>query len=414
MTPPWRYRLLVRGLSPLLLAYTAWRAARDGGWRYWWQRLGVYRQEVGSSATRDTEETLWVHAASVGEIMTVLPLIRAWKTQCPDTVFLVTTGTPTGAAVLQKQAIPDLRHQYLPVDFPGAGRRFVAQLRARRGWIVETEIWPWLYAHCAHDNIELTLVNGRLSDRTSTQSTGLLASSYRQALSGVQVLARSQNDAERFVALGAKATRVQVAGNLKYADSPIPDSADRLLQRDYVLAASTHDDEERQLAEAWLAQADDEQLLVIAPRHPERGRAIQRDLQTLGIRVSLRSAGEQPRQDERIHLADTLGEMQAWYQHADSTFVGGSLIERGGHNMLEPARHACPTVVGPHTGNFDDVMQLMRESDAIHVVDTADQVIRFLLDAADPQSSYRAMGQRALALSEDSRRVLQRYLQLLN
>lgn len=411
MSPPWRYRLLVPVLSPLLLAYTAWRSVKDGGWRYWWQRLGLYRRQADSSA--ETDETLWVHAASVGEVLTVLPLIKAWKTHSPSTFFLVTTGTPTGAAVLQKQAIPDLRHQYLPVDFSGASKRFVAQLPARRGWIVETEIWPWLYAHCARRDIELTIVNGRLSDRTSTQSGGLMGSSYRQALSQVRVLARSQSDADKFVTLGASAARVQVAGNLKYADSDAAVISPRPVDGDYVLAASTHDDEERQLATAWLA-SDSDALLVIAPRHPERGRTLQRDLQTLGIRPSLRSAGQQPQPGERIYLADTLGEMQAWYQYATATFVGGSLIERGGHNMLEPARHACPAVVGPYTGNFDDIMQLMRESSAIHVVDSAEQAVRFLIEASDPASEYRAMGQRALTLAEDSRRVLQRYLQLLN
>ncbi len=414
MNPPWRYRLLIVALSPLLLGYTAWRAVKDGGWRYWWQRLGIHRQDALPAHTTPDRETLWVHAASVGEVITVLPLITAWKAQHPDTVFLVTTATPTGAAILMKQAIPDLRHQYLPVDFRGAGTRFLAQLPARRGWVVETEIWPWLYAHCAQQGISLTIVNGRLSDRTSTQSGGLLASSYRRALTHVRVLARSQEDADRFQALGTPASQLQLAGNLKYADYPVTTDQPAPLQVAYVLAASTHDDEELQLARAWLARPGNDSLLVIVPRHPERGRALQRELEKLGSRVSLRSAGESPQAGDRIHLADTLGEMQAWYQHAAAAFVGGSLIERGGHNMLEPARYACPTVVGPHTGNFDDIMQLMQQSAAIHVVDSADQVIDFLMEAASPTSDYRAMAQRALTLAEDSRRVLQRYLQLLN
>lgn len=414
MTPPWRYRLLLRALSPLLLGYTLWRSVKDGGWRYWWQRIGIHQRAATTSACSAAAETLWIHAASVGEIITILPLIKAWKNHSPATHFLVTTGTPTGAAVLQQQDIADLRHQYLPLDFPGASKRFVSQLTARQGWIVETEIWPWLYDHCARQGVKLTVVNGRLSDRTSTQSGGFLASSYRNALSQVRVLARSQSDADKFVALGAPASQVQVAGNLKYADSGKVDTASRLIEPDYALAASTHDDEELQLAGAWLADTTHDDLLVIVPRHPERGSALQRELKALGISVALRSAGEQPRQEERIYLADTLGEMQAWYHHATAAFVGGSLIQRGGHNMLEPARHACPTAVGPHTGNFDDIMHLMQESAAIHVVDSAEQAVRFLRQAAAPDSDYRAMGIRAKALADDSRNVLQRYLQALD
>lgn len=414
MTPPWRYRLLLRALSPLLLGYTAWRAVKDGGWRYWWQRLGLYRGAAASPTLAKDEESLWVHAASVGEVITILPLIKAWRARHPDAAILVTTGTPTGAAVLQQQAVSGLRHQYLPVDFPGASRRFVARLQARQGWIVETEIWPWLYAHCANQGIELTIVNGRLSQRTSRQSDSLMGSSYRRALSQVRVLARSQADAEKFITLGAAPARVQVTGNLKYADSGVTEKLPRPLQRDYVLAASTHDDEERQLAQAWLDAGDAGKLLVIVPRHPERGSALQRELGNPDTHIPLRSATQPPLDDDRIYLADTLGEMQAWYQHADASFVGGSLIERGGHNMLEPARHACPTVVGPHTGNFDDIMQMMLDGSAIHVADSAAEVVRFLIDASDPQSEYRAMGRRALALAEDSRSVLQRYLQALD
>lgn len=413
MTPPWRYRVLVRLLSPLLAGYTLWRALKDGGMRYWWQRMGVYSLPADRQPSSSAEARLWVHAASVGEVITVLPLIREWQARTGDEVLL-TTGTPTGAAVLDKQAIAGIRHQYLPVDFPGACRRFTNQLPARTGWIVETEIWPWLYASCDRAGIALTIINGRLSGRTSTQSEGLLRSSYRRALSNVRVLARSQQDVDRFLALGTPPTQVQLIGNLKYTSSSGAAVSDSPLDRPFVLAASTHDDEERQLASAWLQRASKDDLLVIVPRHPERGPAIVRGLSALGANVAQRSANQLPAPGEQIYLADTLGEMQAWYQFASACFVGGSLITRGGHNMLEPARYACPVIVGPHTGNFDDIMQLLRQSDAIRVARNADEVIHFLIEVAQGGDDYQKMASRARQVALDSESVLQRYLLALS
>ncbi|NND90858.1 MAG: 3-deoxy-D-manno-octulosonic acid transferase [Granulosicoccus sp.] len=359
------------------------------------------------------EDQLWVHAASVGEVFTVLPLIKAWQSTTGHDSVLVTTCTPTGAAVLLKQALPGIRHQYLPVDFPGACRRFVAQLHTRHAWIVETEIWPWLYAQCQRRDMSMTIINGRLSRRTSAQSNGILASSYRRALASVRVLARSAQDVENFIALGAVRENVYLVGNLKYAALPISESSQALIERPYALAASTHDDEELQLARCWRDHGNPDILLVIVPRHPERGEAIHRDLSALGLSVARRSSGQQPAAGDQVYLADTLGELQAWYQFARATFVGGSLIARGGHNMLEPARYACPILVGPHTENFADIMQLMIEADAIEVSASAETLATSLLEAAGGSPHYREMGIRARAIAEDSQGILQRYLELL-
>lgn len=426
MTPPWRYRLLVRVLSPVLLAHTIWRSLKDGGARYFCQRLGWYgtdanRENISQtnnleSASADHEtikhKRLWIHAASVGEVFTVLPLIKSVQARSNNTSLLVTTGTPTGAAVLEQQGLTGVRHQYLPIDFSGACKRFLKQAAIDEAWIVETEIWPWLYACCAQRAIEITLINGRLSEKTSSQSNGILASSYRRALQDVSVLARSTDDMLRFVALGAAPEKVQVAGNLKYTGTTTNKVKPSPLSQRYVLAASTHADEELQLARSWLALGS-ALLLVIVPRHPERGAVINKQLAELSASVSQRSLSKLPGEDEQIYLADTLGELQAWYQSALATFVGGSLTIRGGHNMLEPARYACPTIVGPHTHNFDDIMPIMLEHDAIAVGQDADEVALFLHKAASTEQPYGAMGERARKLAENSENVLQRYEELL-
>ena len=400
---------MIRLLSPFLLGYTAWRAYKDGGKRYLTERLGVY-----SAYNPETNKPqLWIHAASVGEVLTVLPLLRAIHEP-----LLITTMSPTGAAVLLQQSLSNVRHVYLPVDFPGACRRFFQYTEIKRGWIVETEVWPWLYAHARNENVALTIINGRLSNKTSKQSKGILAGTYRRALQGVRVLTRSQEDTKKFIALGADS--VETVGNLKYAGSDLAGTdkqAQTLSARPYVLAASTHEDEEYQLAKAWhkvLADEHPRPLLVIVPRHPERGNSICKQLTSLGIRCSMRSLHEIIPSDTQVYIGDTLGEMQAWYTHAIACFVGGSLIERGGHNVLEPARLGCPIVVGRHTFNFDDIVKPMQEQKALQVADDAQDVVEFLRGVAAQPHAYVPMSEKARNQATLSVGILGKYLQLLS
>lgn len=409
-SPPWFYRILVRSLSPLLLAYTAWRAAKDGGWKYFAERLGFYRASENSS---DAHERLWVHAASVGEVITVLPLVNAWlKNNGKDVLF--TTGTPTGAAVLNKQNNPRIQHQFLPIDFPGACRRFLKQANVQQGWIVETEIWPWLYAIAANQNISISIINGRLSDKTSKQQNSILGKSYKHALTKVQVLARSEEDLNKFLSLGADTQRVTVAGDLKYASDELSLASEPVLGRDFVLAASTHADEEVRIAKSWMSARQDNTLLVIAPRHPERSTGIDEQLREQGYAVVRRTAEKSLTVNHDIYIADTLGELSLFYQFAKAAFVGGSLIERGGHNIMEPARYACPTVVGQHTHNFDDMVARMLDENALSVAKDENDVAAFFVEACEGNNKLLASAQRAqLVAIADQQAVMDSYLALL-
>ncbi len=398
--------------------YTLLRARKDGGRSYLYERFGLYPQSHPNSIS--TDGVIWIHAASVGEVFTVLPLIKAVNTK-----LLVTTTTPTGAKVLSDKRLAHVEHCYLPVDLPGACQRFFKHHAIREGWIVETEIWPWLYACANQNDAGLTIINGRLSPKTSSQANGLLATTFRRALQGVAVLARSEDDATRFVNLGASHSLVSVTGNLKYAHPDAGQSDEKpavLINRPYVLAASTHDDEEQQLAVAWSSrptdsaqavEARDDPLLVIVPRHAERGATIQKQLAGMGIQAALRSSNETVNSGCSIYIADTLGELQAWYSYALACFVGGSLIERGGHNILEPARLGCPVAVGPHTSNFADVIDTFSKNDALVILDDAAQVIEFMHNAITDQNTLQAMAQRARLHAQKSEAVLTVYLEAL-
>ncbi len=412
-TPTRRYQMLVVILSPLLALYTAWRTLKDGGTRYFLQRFGFgYSHSIGNAAA--SPPTLWIHAASVGEVFTVLPLIQRIKQP-----LLVTTMSPTGAAVLQQQQLSHVKHVYLPLDFPGACRRFFKKMNIHEGWIVETEIWPWLYSSAYSQSVPLTIINARLSERTSSQSKGLLASTYARALEDVSILARTAQDATGFANLGATTTSISVVGDLKYAKpdtQPTQSAHEPLSTRPYVLAASTHDNEELQLAQQWdqqLATINPDTLLVIVPRHPERGAAIIKALSEAGINAALRSQKSSIPENCQVYIADTLGELQAWYSQAIACFVGGSLIARGGHNMLEPARANCPIVVGTHTFNFHEIMDSLIDRQAIVIAKDAREVVSFFNEALNDTEAYTAMAQRA---SEQARRfenIVDAYLEKL-
>jgi len=399
-------------VSPLLLLHLFWRSCRDGGLRYIKERLGFCQQ--------DLQERIHVHAASVGEVITVLPLIEKIQLTNPTLRFLVSTNTPTGSAILDDRLHANAAQTYLPIDFPGATARFFRKKNITNLWIVETEIWPWLLARAKQNDISISLVNARLSHKSTGRLANFFKQSYAQALAGVLVLARSSEDANRYAQLGAQPKNLSTVGNLKFATMTTARMPGALLNRPYVLAASTHDDEELQLAQAWLNSAVD-QLLVIAPRHAERGarlikslNALQREIQPDLPAVAQRSKGEQPSNNCKLYLADTLGEMHPWYAHASAAFVGGSLINRGGHNVLEPGSVATATVVGPHTYNFAEEVALLHNAQAIALADNVDEVIQLLALAASDTQWAQNMGERAKTVINAQSDILDRYIASLS
>ena len=405
MAPPLRYRFGIDLLTPLLLlwvAVIAWRQARPrkDARRFMAQRLGYSCPSVA-------QQPRWIHAASVGEVLTALPLIQAVQHES----LLVTTATVTGAAVLAQHA-PEVAHCYLPIDRPAAVARFLDSVKPASGWIVETEIWPWLFASARKRAVPLTIINARLSERTLKGAQRGLAPVYAQALTEVHILARSAADAERYRMLGGvNATPATVVGDLKLAAPVDTRSISAPIDRPYVLAASTHDDEETQLAAAWSGQASS-LLLVIAPRHPERGAKLAVNLSPIaGHSIHRRSLRESALATDRIYLADTLGELNHWYAHAHAVFVGGSLIPRGGHNLMEPARAARAIVTGMHTDNFTETVATLRAAGALQQVDSATEVVNWLISLT--QDQRHTMGARARTAAMADTDLLQRYLEAL-
>jgi len=405
--PPWQYRLSVLLIAPLVLLHLMFRSFRDGGQTYFLQRLGF--------VPKDKTPRIHLHAASVGEVITALPLIEKLQSTHSDMAFLVTTNTPTGFSLLNERLQGKAVSAYLPLDYRQNLKRFHNRVSITDLWIIETEIWPWLYAEARSRRIPVVLINARLSLRSEGRLANLFAKSYEHALQDTRVLTRSVDDVERFIARGAQPHNVVHIGNLKLGQQHAQVESVQPIDTPYCLAASTHDDEELQLAQAWL-QNSDLGLLVIAPRHPERGARLLKSLSALQAELdqnlpppAQRSKNEFPSEQSRLYLADTIGELPNWYAHSQAAFVGGSLIERGGHNVLEAARVSTPIIVGPHYYNFSEEVDLLRAAEGIAIAENADEVVKLFGLAQENTDWACQLGEKAKNAIPNSEDIIDTY-----
>jgi 3-deoxy-D-manno-octulosonic-acid transferase len=404
----WRYQLVLWIAAIPLLCFTLWQALRHRQWRYLWQRLGLGYPAIAPSA-------LWLHAASVGEVLAAEALIKVLLEDTPQRRLLVTTMTPTGARMVQQHFAAQINsgrvsHAYLPIDWRSAVKRFLRHVQPGCVLIMETELWPNLYAACQWQGVPPVIINGRVSERT-LQTPAWVRALYRDSLQQVRaILARSQQDADHFLQLGAPADKVRELGNLKFSAAKKSIDVNAItLPQPFILAASTHDDEEWQLAKHWLAMQRNE-LLVIAPRHPQRSANILKQLQGLTTAIAVRSRKEAVTEQTRIYLADTLGELTGFMASAKVIIMGGSFVPVGGHNVLEPAMLGKAVVFGPHMHNFaDETEGLLAQQAAIQVQD-ASQLPTVLSQLLDDNARRRALGERAQLFMQGQSNILEVYL----
>ncbi len=338
------------------------------------QRLGHVGHMKSSGAA-----TVWVHAVSVGETLAVYPLLRLLHDRAPGVQIVVSTVTETGHAVARRRFGEWARVIYFPFDFGFSVRRCLEAIAPSLILVVETEIWPTFLRLCRQRGIPVILINGRISDRSFAGYRAVRPFMERVLDHFTLLLMQSARDAERILALGADPERVVITGNLKY-DLEIPNVDQKISElndlldlagQPLIVAGSTAPSEERWLLQAFtlLTQkpGTENVRLLLAPRHPERFEEVAALIERMGFDLIRRSEAKRERaaRSSRIILLDTLGELAAVYAMADVVFVGGSLVPVGGHNILEPARFGKPIVVGPHTSNFQAIIDEFKAEHAL-------------------------------------------------
>jgi 3-deoxy-D-manno-octulosonic-acid transferase len=403
----WRalYTLALRVAVPFILLRLWWRGRREPLYRrHVAERFGYYRDAPSG------RPLIWVHAVSVGEARGCAALVRALAAAHPDHELLVTCMTASGREMLKELHGESVRIAWLPYDYPGSVRRFLEHYRPRLALLVETEIWPNLVAACAAFGVPVLLANARMSEK-SALAYRTWPGLARPAMAALNVVcAQSEADAARFRALGAR--RVEVDGNLKF-DSAV-DEAKRAegkawrarLARPVLLLASTREGEETMLTEA-LPEWDGKLLVVVVPRHPRR-------FDEVAVLAQSRRSGRQtPGSQDRVHLGDTMGEMDFYYAAADVAVIGGSFTGRGGHNLIEACAAGAPVVFGPSMFNFAEAARLALDAGAaIRAEDAADAIRRALGLLAD-STAREKMGAAGLALCAAHRGATQKHLALL-
>jgi 3-deoxy-D-manno-octulosonic-acid transferase len=352
-----------------------------------------------SRGIRPQGPLVWIHGASVGEVLAAAALIE--KLRALNIRILLTSGTVTSAAIVAKRFPADIIHQYVPYDSPRYVARFLDHWRPSLALFVESDLWPNLILSSAARRLPMVLINGRMSHRSFPRWRRITAT-ISALLGRFDVcLAQSQVDAERFTALGSR--NVVTTGNLKLdvaAPPADPAKLERLMAvtrgRPIIVAASTHPGEEELWLETHrtLAEFFPSLLSVVVPRHPDRGEAIARGIAASGLHAALRSREELPTATTDIYVADTMGELGLFYRLSPIVFMGGSLVPHGGQNPIEAVKLGASIVHGPHVFNFTDVYQALDGAGGARQADTQEALVKqlgqLLADPAARQSSVDA------------------------
>ena len=405
-----------------LLPYALFNLVRRG-LRYpaYWSR---WPERFGYGASVEGGKSIWIHAVSVGEVRSAAQLVRALGRRYPDHRLMVTTGTPTGSEQVRELFADRVSHSYVPYDLPGAVRRFMDRAKPEFAIVAETELWPNLFGECGKRGIPLFLVNVRISPDSLRRYKRVPVATNAMLANADLLCAQSRKDAGQLEDLGVSKHLIHVTGNLKF-DAPVEESVlaeGRRLRRHWgqdrfvLIAASTHPGEERRVLAAFgrLKASFPDLLLVVVPRHPERFTGVARLCRRAGHKVVRRTAHSgKLAQDVNIVVGDTMGELQKLYAASDVAFVGGSLVEVGGHNILEACAVGVPVIFGPHMFQAEEVAAMAVERGAARrvtgIAGLADAVRAYI---EQPELLETAAG-AARALVADNRGALERTMTLI-
>ncbi|MGM0434622.1 MAG: lipid IV(A) 3-deoxy-D-manno-octulosonic acid transferase [Pseudomonadota bacterium] len=410
----WLYSLLLTLLLPGILAFLWYRGLKDRRYRERWP------ERLGYGPVSEASGMLWIHAASVGEVIAATPMVRALREQAPDRSILITTMTPTGAERVRAAFGDQVTHAYIPLDLPWMVNAFIRRVKPAGLVIMETEVWPNLVHACARRGIPVTLANARLSGKSASGYARVAPLTLPAFRSLDWIAAQSDADAQRFRAMGVRSQQLSVTGSIKY-DLDIPEAVRAEAAalrasfgegRPVWIAASTHDGEDDPILAAHrrLLERYPQALLVLVPRHPERFDAVARLAQQQNLTLARRAAADDP-STSQVYLADTMGELLMLFGSADIAFIGGSLIERGGHNPLEAAAWSLPVLSGPHVFNFASVFERLADEEAVRFVDGTDALALALEELMRDGVEREALGRHGRAVVDANQGAVARLVE---
>lgn len=412
----WIYSLVYYLALPLIVLRLLLRALKAPAYR---RRIGERFAWFKSPSLRDP---IWIHAVSVGETIAAEPVIRRLLETCPERDIVVTTMTPTGSERVRALFGDTVFHVYAPYDIPCAVKRFLKRVRPSLLIIMETELWPNILHYCHQQGVPTVLLNARLSAKSAIgyQNLSMLSVPMIRCLD--VVIAQSQADANRFHTLGVETAKLVVSGSIKYDVTLSPaliaraqDLKASWQQRPTWVAASTHAGEDDIVLACFqtLLQQFPDLLLVLVPRHPERFKPVEQLIARQGLHFVRRSDHAAVDARTQVVLGDTMGELLLLYGVADICFVGGSLVPRGGHNMLEPAVWGRPIITGPSDYNFSEISHKLQQAGALVKVDDesalSDQLRNWLL----AETARETAGVAGREMVEENQGVLDRVMAVL-
>jgi len=412
------YNVALYLLTPFYLVYLYWRGRRAPAYRdRIAERFGFYDIEV-------EQNPIWIHAVSVGEAQAALPMIQKLKERFPSHPILITTTTPTGSTRIKETFGDEVMHVYVPYDVPCAVGRFLEKMQPSIAIFMETEIWPNIIHGCNAAGVPIVLANARMSKR-SAKGYARLGRFMRDVMSKIDlVAAQSQSDGARLMSLGVRTEVMHVTGSVKF-DMHLPASIKEqgeVLRRDWGIdrsiwiAASTRQGEDEQILDAFAKVRHDrpESLLVLVPRHPERFDSVAALCEKRGFNIQRRSQHAPCSSDVDIYIGDTMGDLTLMYAAADVAFVGGSLVQTGGQNPIEAAAIGLPVIMGPSLYNFSEVTRMLKESEALEIVEDNEALSATVLSYFNDPSLRTQRGENAYAVVQRNRGAMERLLTLID
>lgn len=383
-----------------------------------------WKEHFGIFKSPKFDKSIWVHAVSVGESLAAVPIIKQLLVDYPEYKIVVTTTTPTGAERINAVLGDQVHHFYSPYDLPWVVIRYIRKINPSLTIIMETELWPNFIFYSHKQNIPVVVVNARLSAKSARKYAQLTTPTNRRWLVEPITHIACQNvaDAERFKMLGTDDNKLSVTGSIKF-DLQLPANIGTKTQEMFGdwgsdsfvwVAGSTHVGEDEVILQAhrYLIDAGVNAKLIIVPRHPERFDSVSELIVQRGFSLHRRTESISNLDNQEVYMCDTMGELMYCYKKADVAFVAGSLVERGGHNPLEPAALKKPVLSGPHTFNFADVYQNMIDAGAAKIVEP-NELAKVLEEFSENSGIGIKMGHAGIKVVEANRGAVSKTINLL-